>query len=175
MVLSRSQVDSLVDVDEAIEILRDGFRCAPEAPAPLRIRTDLPGPGTATCLMPGLLPGLPAYTVKVNAKFPDASPALRLTALGADEPGKVELSGDLLRGARVIVDDVRLATSVGALAGAGLAAAGTLGDVLRGGLPAHGGASVYAPVGLPWQDLAITWLVYQRAATADVTVIDLLG
>ena len=36
-----------------------------------------PGPGTATCLIPGLLPEIPAYTVKVNAKFPASSPALR--------------------------------------------------------------------------------------------------
>jgi ornithine cyclodeaminase/alanine dehydrogenase-like protein (mu-crystallin family) len=301
-VLPRSHIDALLDVDEVLETLREGFRCATEAPVPLRIRTDLPGPGTATCLMPGLLPGVPAYTVKVNAKFPNASPALRgvvclhdlqtgellaladsaavtswrtglaaalgthvladpdadtlgfvgagaqahktlaglhrlrqwrritaydldsarateltphvaadaravaaeadvvilatwsrmpllhardvrsgqhLTTLGADEPGKVELSGDLLRNARVVVDDVRLATSTGALGGARLdAAVGTLSDVLRGDLPAgdaHDRPSVYAPVGLPWQDLALTWLVYRRATTADVTIIDLLG
>ncbi len=29
------------------------------------------------CLLPGLLPDVPAYTVKVNAKFPGATPALR--------------------------------------------------------------------------------------------------
>jgi ornithine cyclodeaminase len=79
------------------------------------------------------------------------------------------------------MDDVRLATSTGALGGAQLdadTAAGTLSDVLRGDPPvgdAHDQPSVYAPVGLPWQDLALTWLVYQRATTVDVTVIDLLG
>jgi ornithine cyclodeaminase/alanine dehydrogenase-like protein (mu-crystallin family) len=108
----------------------------------------------------------------------DVRSGQHLTTLGADEPGKVELSGDLLRNARVVVDDVRLATSTGALGGARLDAAGTLGDVLRGDVPARDAQdrpSVYAPVGLPWQDLALTWLVYRRATTADVTVIDLLG
>lgn len=41
------------------------------------MRTDLPFPGTATALLPGLLPGTNAYTVKVNAKFPGAAPSLR--------------------------------------------------------------------------------------------------
>jgi len=355
VVLPRSRVDSLVDIGDVLEILREGFRTAAPEPPALRIRTDLPGPGTATCLLPGLLAGVPAYTVKVNAKFPDARPALRgvvclhdlqsgellalldsaavtswrtglaaalgthlladpgagvlgfvgagaqaaktlaglrrlrrwqrvvacdldptraaalspggvadvstpggvvdvsipgvadvvapavvadaltpgvvadalapavvagalttavvadaravaaeadvvvlatwsrrplltagdvrsgqhLTTLGADEPGKVELSEDLLRGARVIVDDIGLATTMGALGNAGLdasAVAGTLGDVLRGELPAHSAAvSVYAPVGLPWQDLALSWALYQRATRSENTIIDLLA
>ncbi|MEH1129052.1 ornithine cyclodeaminase family protein [Micromonospora sp. CPCC 206061] len=303
VLLPRSRVDSLIDVGQVLEILREGFRVvAPEEP-PLRIRTDLPGPGAATCLMPGLLPGIPAYTVKVNAKFPNATPALRgvvclhdiqsgellaladsasvtswrtglsaalgthvladagadvlgfvgtgaqasralaglrrlrswrrivacdidptraaefttrvvadaaavaaeadvvllatwsrqpllyasdvrlgqhLTTLGADEPGKMELSADLLRAARVVVDDVDLAVTSGALGNARLdasAAAGTLGDVLRGDLQAHSvkAVSVYAPVGLPWQDLALTWWLYQRAMNSDALIIDLLA
>ncbi|SDS96491.1 ornithine cyclodeaminase family protein [Actinoplanes derwentensis] len=303
MMLTRSQIDDLIDVGDVLALLRDGFRVSPASPAPLRIRTDLPGPGTATCLMPGLLPGIPAYTVKVNAKFPDATPALRgvvclhdlhtgellaladssrltawrtglaaalathtlahpdadtlgfigagaqarttwtglrhlrpwrhttaydldptrarqltphlsdnaravaarvdvvvlatwsrqpvlhaadthagqhLTSLGADEPGKTELSADLLRDARVIVDDLDLACAAGALGNAGLdatAAAGTLTDVLRGDLPAHHGprVSVYAPVGLPWQDLALLWWLHQHATATSVTTIDLLS
>jgi ornithine cyclodeaminase len=35
--------------------------------------------------------------------------------------------------------------------------------------------TVYAPVGLPWQDLALTWALYTRAATAGHTIIDLLA
>ncbi|MCE0445984.1 ornithine cyclodeaminase family protein [Streptomyces tricolor] len=58
--------------------LRDGFRTADAVTVPgRRVRTDLPSPGTATALIPGLLPGVDAYTVKVNAKFPGARPALR--------------------------------------------------------------------------------------------------
>ncbi|WP_191839254.1 ornithine cyclodeaminase family protein [Catellatospora chokoriensis] len=304
VLLTRSDVDRAVDVDEVLELLGEGFRAPAPAQPPLRVRTELPGPGTATCLMPGLLPGVPAYTVKVNAKFPDASPALRgvvclhdldsgellaladsasvtswrtglaaalgthlladpgagtlgfvgagaqarvvaaglrrlrpwrevvaadleparaadlaalplesasavaraadvvvlatwsrrpllradevrprqhLTTLGADEPGKVELPADLLLASRVVVDDRMLAAAGGALGNVGLeagVAAGTLGDVLRGDLPARDGTdrpTVYAPVGLPWQDLALLWAVYGRVSRADATVIDLLG
>jgi ornithine cyclodeaminase len=76
LLLSRSEITALLDVPSVLGILRRGFTEATEI-QPLRIRTDLPGPGTATALLPGLIPGVPAYTVKVNAKFPGASPALR--------------------------------------------------------------------------------------------------
>ena len=304
VVLTRSCVDHLVDPGQILEILREGFRAPAAHQPPLRIRTDLPGPGTATCLMPGLLPGVPAYTVKTNAKFPGAAPALRgvvclhdlqsgellaladsssitswrtglaaalgthliaasgastlgivgagaqagrtltglrqlrrwrrivacdldrtraaaltphvvgsaaevaaevdvvvlatwsrqpllnsgnlrpgqhLTTLGADEPGKIELSADLLRTACVIVDDVVLAAQSGALGNVGLdagAAAGTLADVVQGTLSVpkcEKTVTVYAPVGLPWQDLALTWALYQRATTPDQIIIDLLA
>ncbi len=320
LLLTRSVIERLLDVDEALEVLRDGFRASPAdggprsgpavfPPSPLRVRSDLPGPGTATCLMPGLLPGVPAYTVKVNAKFPGASPALRgvvclhdlatgellaladsatvtawrtglsaaigtdmlaspsartlgfvgagaqarvvavglrrlrtwarvmacdldparaaglgadlgadladgpaavaresdvvvlatwsrhplldadalrpghhLTSLGADEPGKIELSGDLLRACRVVVDDRALAGASGALGNAGMpgaAAAATLGEILRGERPGREGpdqCTAYAPIGLPWQDLALTWLLYQHAAgDAQTSAIDMLG
>ena len=76
LLLSRSEITALLEVPSVLGILRRGFTEATEI-QPLRIRTDLPGPGTATALLPGLIPGVPAYTVKVNAKFPGASPALR--------------------------------------------------------------------------------------------------
>jgi ornithine cyclodeaminase len=285
--------------------LREGFRATASPIAGQRIRTDLPFPGTATALIPGLLPGIDAYTVKVNAKFPGARPALRgviclhdghdgellalmdsatvtawrtgltaalathllagpaaaeggsvlgvigagaqadlmvhglsilrrhreiivhdsdpgraeafaarhdgrlrtsaagvaaaadivllatwsrspllrladtrpgqhVTSLGADEPGKQELAADLLKSALLVVDDRELAATVGALAAAGLAASAaeaTLADVLRGDHPGRTGAtdrSVYAPVGLPWQDLALAWIAYQRAEQHDI-------
>lgn len=106
------------------------------------------------------------------------SPLLRLadtregqhfTSLGADEPGKEELAADLLRAALLVVDHRELAASMGALAAAGLsatAADATLGDVLRSGHPGRASAAsrtVYAPVGLPWQDLALSWLAYEAA------------
>jgi ornithine cyclodeaminase len=77
VILSRTEINVAVDVDVVLDLLAEGFRMASTDPMPLRVRTDLPGPGTAPCLMPGVLPGVPAYTVKVNAKFPEASPALR--------------------------------------------------------------------------------------------------
>jgi ornithine cyclodeaminase/alanine dehydrogenase-like protein (mu-crystallin family) len=310
VLLTSSDITNLLDVDMALELLGQGFRAAPDAPAPLRVRTGLPGPGTATCLMPGLLPGVPAYTVKVNAKFPAAEPALRgvvclhsldtgellaladsaavtawrtglaaalathtlaspqartagfvgagaqarltltglrrlrawdrivaadldparaaalvsadeaggvlagarevaaaadvvvlatwsreplldtadvrpgqhLTTLGADEPGKIELSGGLLAASRVLTDDIGLAVRGGALGSASLgpdAAAGTLGQVLRGEIPARAAddrPTVYAPVGLPWQDLALAWPAYQAARIAGAgREVDLLA
>ncbi|MEV0719660.1 ornithine cyclodeaminase family protein [Asanoa sp. NPDC050611] len=305
LILGRRDIAAAIDLDAVLELLTNGFRAAPPEPAPQRVRTDLPGPGTATCLIPGLLPDVPAYTVKVNAKFPAAAPALRgvvclhaladgellalldsatvtawrtglaaavathalapagaatlgfvgagvqaattlaglrhlrswsgivatdldaaraaalpatvapdaravaaaadvvvlatwsrapllaladvrpgqhLTSLGADEPGKRELATDLLAASRVIVDDTDLAVSGGALGSAGLpaaTAAGTLGGILRGELPAVAPASqpsVYTPVGLPWQDLALSWAVYQHALRAGTgTRVDLLA
>lgn len=68
----------MLEPEACIDALRDGFRHTEAVPiAGQRVRTDLPFPGTATALIPGLLPGIPAYTVKVNAKFPAARPALR--------------------------------------------------------------------------------------------------
>ncbi len=303
LLLSRSVLERLLDVRGCLDALEHGFGAGPPFAAPQRVRTDLPGPGSATALIPGLIEGIPAYTVKVNAKFPAARPALRgvvclhdlasgellaladsatvtawrtglsaalgthalarpdatavavigagaqaelvlrgltalwpvsrllvhdldpgraeafaaghaaitadrsagiaadaseaargaeilvlatwsrqpllhaadarpgmhLTALGADEPGKAELAADLLRASRVIVDDVALAVTMGALGNAGLSPAGTAGtlaQVLKGEVPGRrdaGEITIYAPVGLPWQDLALTWLAYHRA------------
>ena len=299
LLLSRSDLARVLDIGECLDALRQGFLAAPAGIEAQRVRTDLPGPGTATALIPGLAEGIPAYTVKVNAKFPAARPALRgvvclhdagsgellavldsatvtawrtglaaalathvlarspagtiavigagaqadlvlrglamlrewryltvcdidsgrvrqffgrhpgrparipadpkvaardadivvlatwsrtpllgagdvkggthITSLGADEPGKAELSPALLRAGRVIVDDVALAASSGALGTAGLAAAdvaGTLSQVLRGMVPgrqSEADITIYPPVGLPWQDLVLAWLAYRRA------------
>ncbi|MER5512006.1 NAD(P)-binding domain-containing protein [Streptomyces sp. NPDC002766] len=296
LVLTRGDLRALLMVEECLDALREGFRAVRDVPVVgQRMRTDLPFPGTATALMPGLLPGVEAYTVKVNAKFPGSRPALRgviclhsgkdgellalldsatvtawrtglaaalgthalarpggtlgvvgagaqaelvvrglaalrgtgapvvhdtdaeraaefaarhggrvvgsapevaaaadvvllatwsrepllrladtrpgqhLTSLGADEPGKRELAADLLKAALLVVDDRELAATMGALAAADLPAAAAgpvLGEVLRGEHPGRRSAeerTVYAPVGLPWQDLALAWLAYRRA------------
>lgn len=302
--LGRADIERPLDIPAALELLADGFRRVDEVPIPgRRVRTDLPGPGTATALLPGLLPGVPAYTVKVNAKFPGADPALRgivclhdlgsgrllalldsatitswrtgisaalathalasegagdtlgvigagsqasfvlrglrslrpidevvindlsadaahrfsawaegigirahivsepaevaarastlvvatwsrtpllgstdarpghhITSLGADEPGKQELTASLLESATLFVDDPELVSAMGAIANAGLgrdAVAATLGDVLGEELPGRmheDEVTVYAPVGMPWQDLSLAWLVYARAS-----------
>ncbi|MFB6989577.1 ornithine cyclodeaminase family protein [Streptomyces sp. NPDC056304] len=311
--LTSSDLLAVLDPEASLAALREGFRHAgPPTPAGQRVRTDLPFPGTATALIPGLLPGIDAYTVKVNAKFPGARPALRgviclhsgrdgellalldsatvtawrtglaaalgshvlavpdpageavlgivgagaqaeimvrglrilrgfrelvvhdtdperatrfaarhhgrvlgsaadiaavadvvllstwsrtpllhladsrpgqhFTTLGADEPGKQELSADLLASALLVVDDREQAAAMGALAAAGLpatAADATLGELLGGthpGRTAGTSRSVYAPVGLPWQDLALAWAAYRRAERLSVgTRIDLLA
>lgn len=304
VLLNRSAVSSLLDPATVLDALRAGFVADSPVP-PLRARTDLPGPGTAVAQLPGLVEGVPAYTVKVNAKFPGAVPALRgvvclhdladgallalldsaavtawrtglaaalatdvlaapgagsvavigagaqarvvlqglsrlrtltrltvcdvdrsramafalehedllgvpvevadtpakaaalasvvitatwsrepfldaddlrpgahVTALGADEPGKAELTADALLAGRTFVDDLGLAVATGALGNAGLgagAAAATIGQVLRGdraGRVTPIDVTVYAPVGLPWQDLALAWPVYRAALGA---------
>ncbi|MET9663615.1 ornithine cyclodeaminase family protein, partial [Streptomyces sp. NPDC006510] len=76
--LTRSDLLAVLDPESALKALSEGFRDAGSSTiAGQRVRTDLPFPGTATALIPGLLPGIDAYTVKVNAKFPGARPALR--------------------------------------------------------------------------------------------------
>ncbi|MET8992007.1 ornithine cyclodeaminase family protein [Nonomuraea wenchangensis] len=310
-ILTRGDLLTLLDPGACLDALRDGFAADPGTPAVpgQRIRTDLPFPGTATALLPGLLPGVEAYTVKVNAKFPAASPALRgviclhdgadgellalldsatitawrtglaaalgthalagesdvvgvvgagaqadlvvtglrrlrpvsdlvvhdlsleraaafadrhggrvvgsaaevaaragtvvlatwsrtplldlpdvrpgrhLTTLGVDEPGKQELSPALVRAAGVLaVDDRPLAAAMGVLAATGLpagAAHATLGEILRGDHPGRtdpGQITVYGPVGLPWQDLALSLLAYREAGRRGVgTEIDFLA
>ncbi len=303
LLLTRGELESVLEPEACLAALRKGFEEAAGVPVVgQRVRTDLPFPGTATALLPGLLPDIPAYTVKVNAKFPAARPALRgviclhsgadgellalldsatvtawrtglaaalgthllagpgevlgvvgvgaqaelmlrglrvlrpppyadlavhdtnsdratgfaarhggrplgsprevaavadtvllatwapspllsladtregqhVTSLGADEPGKQELAADLLGAALLVVDDRELAARTGALAAAGLpaeAADTTLGAVLRGEHPGRTSAtarSVYAPVGLPWQDLALAWVAYGRARREGV-------
>lgn len=316
LLLSRSDLERVLDVRGCLSALEQGLVTGPAVITPQRVRTDLPGPGTATVLIPGLVKDIGAYSVKVNAKFPGARPALRgvvclhdlasgellavadsatvtawrtglsaalgthvlaradaaavavigagaqadlvlrglaalrpvrrvlvtdidpdqaerfvqrhgsegpgiayeivqdaaaaahradvvvlatwsreplldtadvrpgthLTSLGADEPGKAELSAGLLRDNHVIVDDVSLAVAMGALGSAGLTsadAAGTLAQVLQGRVPGRGSAdeiSIYAPVGLPWQDLALTWMAYRRALdTGTGLLFDFLG
>lgn len=112
----------------------------------------------------------------------DIAPGTHITSLGADERGKTELAPDLLERARVVVDDIPLAVDMGVLATAGLSvrhAAGTLGDLLRGQVPGRvrdEEVTVYAPVGLPWQDLALSWVAYRAAREAGAgTSFDFLG
>ncbi|MFG2796030.1 ornithine cyclodeaminase family protein [Streptomyces pseudovenezuelae] len=297
LLLTRGDLETVLTPDTCLDALRDGFRNADGGPIPgQRVRTDLPFPGTATALIPGLLPGVPAYTVKVNAKFPAARPALRgviclhsgtdgallalmdsatvtawrtglaaalgthllagageavgvigagaqaelmvrglavlrprgalvvhdtsagraarfaarhggrvlssaaqiataadivlsatwsrqpllrladtrpgqhFTSLGVDEPGKAELAADLLDASVVVVDDRPSAVSMGVLAEGGTAAA-TLAEVVRGDHPGRTSGTdrtVYAPVGLPWQDLAVAWTAYRRAEREGV-------
>jgi alanine dehydrogenase len=107
----------------------------------------------------------------------DLRPGLHVTSLGADEPGKAELGPDVLRAATVVIDQEDLARASGALGAAGLRDVRpvTLGQVLAGAHPGRRGSddlTVYAPVGLPWQDLVAAWLVY-RAAVAQGRGLDL--
>ncbi|MEU8399171.1 ornithine cyclodeaminase family protein [Nonomuraea sp. NPDC048892] len=113
----------------------------------------------------------------------DVRPGRHLTTLGVDEPGKQELAPSMLRAADVLaVDDRPLAAAMGVLAAADLpaeAAHATLGEILRGDHPGRTDpdqVTVYGPVGLPWQDLALSLLAYREAERRDLGLtVDLLG
>jgi ornithine cyclodeaminase len=100
-------------------------------------------------------------------------PGTHVTTLGADEPGKAEVSAELLRQARFVVDHRGLAVSSGAAGSVGLgedALHAELGEVVAGLKPGRTSpeqVTVFAPVGLPFQDLAAAWHVYQAAQGDD--------
>ncbi|WP_370108795.1 ornithine cyclodeaminase family protein [Streptacidiphilus sp. MAP12-33] len=302
LLLTRSDLLAVLDPDACLDALRSAFLAAdPHTPSGHRLVAPLPFPGTATALIPGLVPGVEAYTVKVNAKFPGARPALRgviclhaaadgellalldsatvtawrtglsaglalhalgaeggrlgvigagaqaeltllglgrlrswptltvhdtdparaaalaarhggtvatspaavsaasdlvllatwsrtpllsladthqgqhLTTLSADEPGKCDLSPDLLAAASLTVDHLPLARTSGVLTDPTLTAT-PLATVLASRPLPRPLLSVHAPVGLPWQDLALSWLAYRRASASGLgTSVDLLA
>jgi ornithine cyclodeaminase len=96
-------------------------------------------------------------------------PGHHITTLAADEPGKRELAGDVLGHALLVVDDRELVHAAGATASAGLEAGAidaTATEVLRGEHPGRTRdeqVTAYAPIGLPWQDLALSWHLFQAA------------
>jgi len=79
LLLTRSEVEALLDPAALAPALRDAFRAYStlSATRAKRVRATLPGPGTATVLFPGVVAGIPAYSVKVHAKFPGEDPAIR--------------------------------------------------------------------------------------------------
>ena len=99
-------------------------------------------------------------------------PGAHITTIGPDEPGKCEVSAELLRHSVFVCDDRDLAASMGAIAGAGLSIRqvhAELGDVLAGratGRSSSGEITVYGAVGLAFQDLVVAWQVYHAAQLA---------
>lgn len=107
---------------------------------------------------------------------------MHITTLGPDEPGKCEVAADALEAALVVVDDRRLAVEMGAIGGACLGSDvihAELGEVLAGKRSGRTDATqitVFASVGLAFQDLAAGWLVYTLARQRGIgRTIDLLG
>jgi ornithine cyclodeaminase len=92
-----------------------------------------------------------------------------VTTLGADEPGKAEVSADVIGTGLFVCDDRELAVELGALRGAGLgpdAVAAEFGDVLSGRHPGRTSPdqiTVYAGVGLAFQDAVAACQVYETA------------
>jgi ornithine cyclodeaminase/alanine dehydrogenase-like protein (mu-crystallin family) len=79
LLFTRADVQALLQLPDLVRPLRDGFVAysANTEQRAQRVRSTLPGPGSATVLFPGTTPGVPAYTVKVHAKFEKETPAIR--------------------------------------------------------------------------------------------------
>ena len=96
-------------------------------------------------------------------------PGTHITTLGADQPGKAEMSADLLRSSLFVCDDCDLAVTMGAAGGAGVGAEvidAELGEVIAGLHPGRAEPdeiTIFGSVGLAFQDLVVAWLAYQEA------------
>lgn len=84
LLLTRSEVTALLDPPALLAALHDAFAAystrrtvnAMRVPVPLPAG-DVPAGASGMLLAPGLVPGIPAYSVKVHAKFPGQAPAIR--------------------------------------------------------------------------------------------------
>lgn len=96
-------------------------------------------------------------------------PGMHITTLGADQPGKCEVSADALAAAVLVVDDRKLALEMGAAGGARLGMESIhaeLGEVIaakRTGRESPDQVTVFGSVGLAFQDLVAGWLAYNLA------------
>ena len=107
--------------------------------------------------------------------FPGMVPeGAHVTTLGADEPGKAEVSAELIETSRFFCDDRDLTLTVGALGNVGLGGGeidAELGEVIAGTRAGRTGAddiTIYGGVGLAWQDLVVAWEVFERAEARGV-------
>jgi ornithine cyclodeaminase len=96
-------------------------------------------------------------------------PGTHVSTIGPDEPGKCEVSAEVIREAVFVCDDRELAVSMGAIGGAQLGAdaiSAELGEVIGGAHPGRTNAeqiTVYGGVGLAFQDAVAAWQIYQAA------------
>lgn len=97
-------------------------------------------------------------------------PGTHITTLGPDEPGKCEVSAELIQKSLFICDDRNLAVTMGAIAGAGLEATAIqaeLGEIIGGTKPGRANneqITIFGGVGLAFQDLAAAWYVYEKVS-----------
>lgn len=114
---------------------------------------------------------LPAGQSVLSSEW--ARPGMHLTALGAEESDKVELPAQLLQRATFVCDSRSLALSSGMVGGAGPEEStihAELGEIIAGmrtGRTSPEQLTVFGMVGLPFQDLAAAWHVYQAALGDD--------
>ncbi len=82
LILTRSEVEQALSPLDLLDALRDAFAAystqrsvdAMRVPVPL---PHQPAGASGMLLAPGLVPGIPAYSVKVHAKFPGENPAIQ--------------------------------------------------------------------------------------------------
>lgn len=114
------------------------------------------------------------------------SKGTHINAIGADAPGKQELDPDILKRAKVVVDDIKQAIhsgevnvplSTGLIARADIY--GDLGEIVTGKKPGRTSAeevTIFDSTGLAVQDIATDWVVYNKAKKKGIgREIDLLG
>ena len=82
--ITRSELSELLDPPVLLDALREAFAAysTERSVEPMRVPVPLPAglvpPGASGMLLaPGVVPGIPAYSVKVHAKFPGSDPAIR--------------------------------------------------------------------------------------------------
>lgn len=96
-------------------------------------------------------------------------PGVHITTLGPDEPGKCEVSAELIQKSTFVCDDRRLALQMGAIGGVGLTEDdiyAEIGEVIsqqKSGRVSEDQITIYGSVGLAFQDLICAWHVYQEA------------
>jgi ornithine cyclodeaminase/alanine dehydrogenase-like protein (mu-crystallin family) len=99
---------------------------------------------------------------------------VHITTLGPDEPGKCEISAELIQRSLFVCDDRNLAVEMGAIGGAGLSEDyihAELGEVIKNpklGRTNDNQVTIYGSVGLAFQDLVGAWHVYQKARELNV-------
>jgi alanine dehydrogenase len=120
-------------------------------------------------------------------KYEWLKPGAHVNAIGADAPGKQELTTELLSRVTVIVDDVYQATHAGELnvaVSAGLFQASdifaTLGELTSGRKrlesPVGDGITIFDSTGLAIQDIACARYIYDKACLAGMgQACDLIG
>ncbi len=139
LLLTRSEVAALLNGRELLAALRPAFvayslnRTIPARRYPVALPPPAPRGAGGMVLAPGLIDGIPAYTVKVHAKFPAQSPAVRglllLHDLGTGQllavMDSAHLTGIRTAAASVLAADVLARPEAGdvALIGAGAQAA----------------------------------------------------
>ena len=103
---------------------------------------------------------------------------LHINAIGADAPGKEELDPEILKRAKIVVDDVEQASHSGEInvpLSKGILRLediyGELGEVVAGKKPGRETGdeiTVFDSTGLAIQDVSVAWLVYRKAKERGV-------